>query len=287
MTLAKQLPVFAPAQHKASWHFGPALANLWMQNETPDETPSQNKGLTSAYRDPFRSACVLTVGDYTRTSCSSGQLLLTDCPGIAALVVSSLDTLVLGYGLYFGAWRLAVVDAQPFNRTTGAGYSNIQPAYEYAPSAASVVDKQDLAPTSGGELRAKRIASIQGSFALPMRALAKILGRSPTQLYKWLDPEEVVSLQESSEQRIAIIEQLARSWDEQSKAPIGELRRQVLSSGKTIVDILSANPIDEPLAEKALTEIARQFKAHPLSLAQRLKQKGFVRRRRQLPDDDD
>jgi phage antirepressor YoqD-like protein len=120
-----------------------------------------------------------------------------------------------------------------------------------------------------------------------MRALAKILGRSPTQLYKWLDPEEIVILQEASERRIATVEKMARLWDRQANSSMGELRRCVLSSGKTIVDILAADDIDEAEAENALSEIAKQLEMRPLSLAQRLKQKGFARRRRDLPDDDD
>ena len=287
MTLANQLPVLALPQSKASLNFGPLQANTFMPNEAHDETPSRNAGPTSAYRDPFRTACMLKVGDYTRTSCSSGQVLLTDCPGIAALVPGSLDTLLLGFGPYFGQWGFAVVESQPWTLGTGAAYWDFKTAHKYAFAAARGAEEKGSVPTSGGEFRAGRLASIQASFALPMRALAKILGRSPTQLYKWLDPEEIVSLQESSERRIATVERLARLWDRKSNSPMGELRRYVLPSGKTIVDILAADDIDEAAAENALTEIASQLEIRPFSLAERLKQKGFARRRRHLPDDDD
>ena len=288
MTLASLLPVPGLGQYQASWHFGPSTsrANILIQNEPHDET-TPSTGLASAYRDPFQAACTFAVGDYTRTSSLSGQNLLTDCPGISALFTAAFDAQVLACGPYIGAWGVAVVDPQPWILTTGAGYSDFQTASRYAYSTLRADAEQNFGAASSGELRADRIASIQASFTFPLRVLAKVLRRSPTQLYKWLDPEEAVSLQESSERRIATIERLARSWDRRAKAPIGELRRHVLSSGKTIVDVLAADPIDEPAAERALAEIATQLVARPLSLAQRMQQKGFVRRRRHLPDDDD
>jgi hypothetical protein len=253
---------------------------LSLDEQALDEGPYHVTGRASAYRNPLQPTCVVAAVDYTRTSSASCTTILADCPGIAALIsFGGSDAFALGTGADLRRWGVAIVDPQPWVLGTSAYFA---PEGNFSKRKATPRPKSVLS----GASRANRLASIQSSLALPLRIFAQVLGRSPTQLYKWLDPTEVVDLQKSSEQRIGVIEQIARSWDRRAKSPLGTSRKHVLSNGRTIVDILVADSIDERAAEAALSEIAEQLEERPMSLSRRMQQRGFSRRRRKLPDDD-
>jgi len=253
---------------------------LSLDEQALDEGPYRVTGRASAYRNPLQPTCVVSAIDYTRTSSASYPTILSDFPGIAALIsFGGSDTFALGTGADLRRWGVAIVDPQPWVLGTSAFF-----APEENLSKRKTTPR--LKSALSGASRVNRLSTIQSYLALPLRVFSQVLGRSPTQLYKWLDPTEVVDLQKSSEQRISVIEQIAKSWDRRAKTPLGASRKHVLSNGCTIVDILVADNIDERAAEAALSEIAKQLEEKPMSLSRRMRQHGFSRRRRQLPDDD-
>ena len=141
-------------------------------------------------------------------------------------------------------------------------------------------------PSNAAKRRVERIAKIQSAFALPLRVLADVLDRSPTQIYKWLDVNEELDLQEASQRRLDSIEGLANRWLSYSSTPLGALRKEQIGNGKTIVDILAEDTIDPAAAEVGFKLLAERQKDEPRTLTQRLRDRGFKPVRRTLPDDD-
>lgn len=105
-------------------------------------------------------------------------------------------------------------------------------------------------------------------------------------LYKWLDKATDVRLQEASRARFDQIESLMQHWRGLATRPLGELMHEPLGEGATLIELLSAEALDEARVRSALDEIAQRVKVMPKSPGQRLAAKGFVRRPTSLPSDD-
>jgi hypothetical protein len=137
-----------------------------------------------------------------------------------------------------------------------------------------------------GTGRLQRLTRIQAAFGFPVKTLADTLKRSRTQLYKWLDSNEDVDLQGESLQRLNQVARLAERWLAESSAPLSSVAREPLPSGHTITTLLSEPALDDAAILDGFKYLAELARTKPASTSQQLVQRGFERRRRQLPNDD-
>jgi hypothetical protein len=133
-----------------------------------------------------------------------------------------------------------------------------------------------------------RIASlthIQTAFGLPILQLALALGRSRTQVYRWLDPNESVEIHKISNERLRQLATLADIWLGLTQTPLASVASDPLPSGRTVLDMLSDENLDQPGIRRAFKILAATLGSRGPSLSQQLREKGFRRRARLLPDD--
>lgn len=140
---------------------------------------------------------------------------------------------------------------------------------------------------SVAQLRVDRLSSIQAAFGFPVQTLADVLGISRAQIYKWLDVSNNLTLQDGSQQRLVMIDRLARKWRELSRSPLSSVAREPLANGGTVLQLLSNAAIDEATVESALHELAAPLAGSPTK-TQRMIKAGYTRRpsRRALPSDE-
>lgn len=148
----------------------------------------------------------------------------------------------------------------------------------------------DVRPVSRATstLRVERLSKIQAALGLPMQALAQVLGISRPGLYKWFDASKDITLQQASRQRLDVVERLAKLWAERSSAPLVSVAHEPLASGRTVLELLCEQALDEAVVLEAFNEVLAKLQAKPKSLSQRMAEAGFSRRptRRSIPDDE-
>lgn len=137
-------------------------------------------------------------------------------------------------------------------------------------------------------LRVERLSKIQAALGLPIQALAQVLGISRPGLYKWLDASKDITLQQASRQRIDAVERLAKLWTERSSEPLVSAAYEPLASGRTMLELLREEALNEAVVLDAFSEVIAKLQAKPKSLSQRMVEAGFTRRpsRRSIPDDE-
>lgn len=134
------------------------------------------------------------------------------------------------------------------------------------------------APAAASRLRVERLVAIQAALGLSTLDTAQVLGVTRQALYKWLDAKKDVTLQEASRERLACIERLAKHWRERSASPLSALAKQPLPTGQTIIQMMSADVVNEAAVIAAFNVLFEQLQAKPKSLSQKLMQAGLTRR---------
>jgi len=134
----------------------------------------------------------------------------------------------------------------------------------------------------------KQFVSIQAVLGLPMGDLARVLGLSRAELYKWLDDSEDLKLHEGFRRRLGAVERIAGRWRERSGAPFVSVAHEPLAAGQSAFSMLVADLIDEAAIVGAFDELLARLTVRPRSRSQRLADAGFTRRPsiRALPPDD-
>lgn len=156
------------------------------------------------------------------------------------------------------------------------------PWISWAEAVKDAVTKTPL-PAAGApaatRLRAERIGDIQAVLGFSIVDTARILGVTRQALYHWLDASKDVKLQEASRGRLACIERLVKNWGEHSTSPLASLAQEPLATGQTILQMMSANIVDEQKVMAAFDELARRLQTKAKSPSQRLAQSGATRRK--------
>ncbi len=143
-------------------------------------------------------------------------------------------------------------------------------------------------PTAAARLRVERLAAIQAMLGLSTSDLAQALGLSRPGLYKWLDASNDVKLQGASRERLAAVERIAKQWRERSTAPLSSVAHEPLANGRSVLEIMVSEILDETAVAGALDEVLTKLQGKPKSRSQKLADAGFKRRpsSRSLPSDD-
>ena len=144
------------------------------------------------------------------------------------------------------------------------------------------------APSAAAKLRVERLTNVQAVFGLPTLELAQVLGVTRQGFYKWLDASKDLKLQEASRERLALVERIGKQWRERSAAPLGAVAHEPLADGRSILDLLVAENINEVDVIGAFDQLMAKLRAKPKSRSQRLTDAGFKRRpsARALPADE-
>lgn len=139
---------------------------------------------------------------------------------------------------------------------------------------------QDVKHSSSAtaKLRVDRLSKIQASFGIPMTDLAAILAITRQSLYKWLDSEREIVLQEASRERLVSIERLAAAWSNSNSAPLSLAAKEPLASGQSILNLLAQPVLNEDAIKEAFAELLGRLAAMPKSLSQRMTEAGYKRR---------
>jgi hypothetical protein len=134
------------------------------------------------------------------------------------------------------------------------------------------------APSAIAKLRVNRLAALQAALGLSTSDLAQVLALSRPGLYKWLDISSDVKLQESSRERLAVIERIATQWRERSTAPLSTVAREPLADGRTVFSMLAAEQVNAAAVLGAYDELIAKLAGKPKSRSQKLTDTGFKRR---------
>lgn len=138
--------------------------------------------------------------------------------------------------------------------------------------------KSKLIAKAAAKVRINRLTQIQTAFGLPTLVLAEILGITRQGLYKWLDATKEITLQESSRQRLAVVERLAKLWTERSNRPLSSVVYEPLNGEQTLIQILTESTLDETKIANIFNGLVEKLQDKPKSLSQRMADAGFSRR---------
>jgi DNA-binding transcriptional regulator YiaG len=148
------------------------------------------------------------------------------------------------------------------------------------------ISKREL--NEAAQLRVERLTRIQAAFGLSTLELARTLRITRQGLYKWLDATKQITLQATSRQRLAIVEQLAKLWCERTKSTLGSVAQEPLTGGRTVMQLLADDGLDEKKIVSAFDELFEKLHGKPPTLSQRMAEAGLKRRpsARSLPADE-
>jgi len=145
----------------------------------------------------------------------------------------------------------------------GAGTSSVPcTAVESAPAA--------------GQIRADRLAQIQSAFGFSLQDLARVLGISRAQLYKWLDSQREIQLHEDSRNRLNQILELASEWRRLSSVTLNTFAHEPVPGASDIVALMSQLELDMATLRLALHHLAAR--TTPRTTTEQLRERGFRRR---------
>lgn len=139
---------------------------------------------------------------------------------------------------------------------------------------------------SASRMRVDRLARIQAALGFSLQDLARVVAISRAQLYKWLDPERDIQLQEDSRTRLSRIEQFAEQWASISAKPLSAFAHEPLSGGSDIVTLMSATRLNVSAIAEGLNQLASGMGSRK-SVTEAMRERGFRQRpsARSLPSD--
>jgi len=107
----------------------------------------------------------------------------------------------------------------------------------------------------------EKLAGIRRYLSMNVTNMAYVLRvRRPT-VYSWLRDEP--NVRPGHAQRLEAIYKLAREWRMLSSKPVGEFLNRRLSSGTTLLDLLSAKTLDEPAISAGFSQIRETLNRTP------------------------
>ena len=131
---------------------------------------------------------------------------------------------------------------------------------------------------NAGQRRVDRLAAIQAAFGLPVQTLADVLQISRPGVYKWLDAANESPLRAGNRQRLAAVERLAKLWLGRTTVPLSSVAHEPLANGRTILDTLSAEHLDEAAVSLSFGELIDKLLGKAKTSSQLMAEAGFKRR---------
>jgi hypothetical protein len=195
---------------------------------------------------------------------------------VPAAGTGSTSTCTSGSGLSV-KWSNTMLAAVFFVGT--GGFATAQ-ALNYVPGAPGVVriahqpGQAAMTPQHVIDTQEK-LAGIRRYLSLNVSNMAKTLRVGRPTVYSWLRDDP--SLHANHARRIDEVYGLARAWRTISNEPLGDFLVRPLTSGGTILQLLSDKTLDEPAIQNAFLQIADAVnrKARRASVVEIAKQRGF------------
>lgn len=208
-------------------------------------------------------------------------------------LINDSTRLVIGYmwqDATGGMWdsRHARQNPAPVLLPSGHGATDVLSPSQDATDSMYTDHQHSAAEWAHAAQRVERLTEILVNLGLSIQTLAEVLQVSRPQLYKWLDAEKLISLQKDSVRRLDEVEWLAKSWRTLSVAPLGPWVRERIDGDRSLLDILTVEPLPTAEIERTLSRIAARITQAPKSKSARLREAGFTRRasHRSLPSDE-
>jgi hypothetical protein len=129
---------------------------------------------------------------------------------------------------------------------------------------------------AAGQIRADRLAQIQSAFGFSLQDLARVLGISRAQLYKWLDSDREIQLQEESRSRLSQILELASEWRQLSPLGLNAFAHEPVPGASDIVALMSQPDLNMSDLRLGLHHLAAR--TSPRTGTEQLRERGFRRR---------
>jgi hypothetical protein len=212
-----------------------------------------------------------------------GNLIVRYAVGAGAIgaIVTGLTGAVVSGNVYHPTGGLSFVQQEALDKIS-----------DWVVATKGLLQKLDVdakpATSATAKLRVARLASVQAAFGLSTQAMASVLSITRQGLYKWFDESKDITLQEASRQRLAMVERLADLWRNRSNAPLSSMVHEPLTGGRTVLELLTDDVLDEGGITGAFDELVGKLQGKPKSPSQKMVEAGFTRRRqgKSLPDDE-
>lgn len=135
-------------------------------------------------------------------------------------------------------------------------------------------------PAPAVQSLAERVSAIKAAFGMTISQLAKVLDVKRQTIYDWVDEENPRQIQEQNRERLAAIQRLAVQWNQLCQWPAGKGMTTYAVEGDTLLDLLSADVLDEARLQRVMRGLSEQVKAEwqlreERSWANRLRAQGF------------
>ncbi len=148
------------------------------------------------------------------------------------------------------------------------GSLNAKTAQEYPTLSATTPDCSisrlttiDTTPAPAVQSLAERVSAIKAAFGLTISQLAKVLRVERQTVYDWMDEENPRPPQTQNRERLAAIQRLAVQWNRLCQWPAGKGIATYTVDSDTLLDLLSADALDEARLQPVMRGLSEQVKA--------------------------
>ncbi len=168
------------------------------------------------------------------------------------------------------------------------GHLNERIAQQYPGLNATTPDRsisrataKDTAPAPAVQSLAERVSTIKAAFGMTISQLAQVLQVQRQTIYDWIDEDNPPQVQGKKGERLAAIQRQAVQWNQLCQWPAGKgMATYTTVEGDTLLDLLSADVLDEARLQTVMRGLSEQVKAEwqrqeERSLAYQLRAEGF------------
>lgn len=183
-------------------------------------------------------------------------------------------------GSGFGNQRVLVSVCGPLLLLLGTGGHGDVHALRQYPAQSFTTPAPEATPAPTAQSIAERVTAIKAAFGLTISQLAKVLGVERQTIYDWMDEEHPRQIQGYKQKRLAAMQRLAVQWNQLCPWPTGKGMATYAVDGDTLLELLSADALDETRLQTVMRGLSEQVKAEwkrkeERSLAHRLRKQGF------------
>lgn len=138
----------------------------------------------------------------------------------------------------------------------------------------------EATPTPTAQSLAERVSEIKAAFGLTISQLAQVLQVQRQTIYDWIDEDNPPQVQGKKGERLAAIQRLAVQWNALCQWPAGKGVATYSVDGDTLLDVLSADVLDEARLQRVMRGLSEQVKAEwqrkeECSFGEQARRRGF------------
>lgn len=127
---------------------------------------------------------------------------------------------------------------------------------------------------------AEQVSTIKAAFGLTISQLAKVLGVERQTIYDWMDEDHPRQIQGHKQKRLTAIQRWAIQWNTLCPWPAGKGMTTYAVDGDTLLDVLSADVLDEARLSSVMRRLSEQVnvewqRKEERSLGEQARRRGF------------